>query len=148
MSLRGYVKKGKPANWLSVKGAKPVSVFGKLPKFNFDKLRVCRPIARESKEHAKLRREYNAAVKEWLNEPQNKYCRVGMTVPGVDRVRATQCHHKHGRGWRGELTMVESLWIPVSAQGHAWIDANRAEARKLGLLSPEGQWNELPMPPQ
>ena len=41
---------------------------------------------------------------------------------------------------------IEEMWVakPGKAAAYAWIDANRAEARKLGLFAPEGQWNELP----
>lgn len=102
-----------------------------------------KPIARRSPERRKADRIYNARVKAWLAEPEQMWSAVELALNGK-LVRATQCHHRNGRGWRGELLMEESLWIPVSAEGHAWIDANRESARRLGLLAPLGQWNRKP----
>ncbi len=100
-------------------------------------------------ETAKQDREYNARVKVWLAQPENQTCKVFRLVPefrakNPNAARACQCHHLHGRGWRRELLMVEALWIPVSAEGHAWIDANRTKSIAYGLLAPKGQYNELP----
>lgn len=109
-----------------------------------------------------LRDAYNRRVKEWLQQPENRICaacdwwRRNWTIAsgnyslkdfpplaGVART-ATQCHHKHGRGFRGGLLMVEELWIPVCAACHRWIHDNPDAARKLNLLAPVGQWNRRP----
>ena len=36
---------------------------------------------------------------------------------------ATQCHHFQGR--RGMLLLYEPFWIPVSWEGHRWIEDHR-----------------------
>ncbi len=100
-----------------------------------------------------VRRRYRARVKVWLKS--NRVCvacaenylfrphpeGVAMVIAPA---RATQCHHKHGRGWRGELLMVESLWLPICDTCQTWIHANIEFARALGLYAPKGQWNKLP----
>jgi hypothetical protein len=55
---------------------------------------------------------------------------------------ATQCHHSRGR--RGTLLLEKRYWIPVSAEGHSWIDRNPKQARELGLLCQPGQYNAPP----
>lgn len=92
-----------------------------------------------------LRRAYNARVKVWLAEQGNHLCKCCL-ARRLNFVRAaTQCHHKFGRGWRGELIMVESLWIPVCSVCHpAWIHGNPNAARALGMLAPAGEWNRRP----
>ena len=55
------------------------------------------------------------------------------------RVPATQCHHYQGR--RGMLLLHEPFWIPVSWEGHRWIEDHREQARALGLLCPLGRYN-------
>ena len=54
--------------------------------------------------------------------------------------RATQVHHVYGR--LSKLLFWEPGWRAVNAEGHRWIDANREEARNLGLLAPIGAWND------
>ncbi len=83
-------------------------------------------------------RLYRQRVKEWLRLPENRRCRVYELL--LNRhVPATQCHHFQGR--RGMLLLYEPFWIPVSWEGHRWIDAHRAQARELGLLCPLGRYN-------
>ncbi|HEU4345892.1 MAG TPA: hypothetical protein VFU31_30440 [Candidatus Binatia bacterium] len=101
-----------------------------------------RPVPRVSKATAKAKRAYNARVKVWLRE--NPRCEACPKINPFPARPATQCHHKHGRGWRGELLMVESLWIPVCGTCHEWIGGYKEKAIALDLLAPKGQWNELP----
>ena len=42
--------------------------------------------------------------------------------------------------------MVKEFWLPVSAEGHQWIDANRARARTFGLLADVGDYNPVGRP--
>jgi hypothetical protein len=95
-------------------------------------------IARRTPERVKHERCYRTRVKEWLRFPQNRWCRVYLALLGR-RIPATQCHHYQGR--RGRLLLYERFWIPVSWEGHRWIDEHRAEARALGLLCPLGRYN-------
>lgn len=90
---------------------------------------------------------YRKRVKDWLVGKQCVGCLHAALVFDDDgrRVKmATQCHHKHGRGHRGELLLVEELWLPVCAACHTWIHQHIADARALGLYAPVGQWNERP----
>jgi hypothetical protein len=83
-------------------------------------------------------RLYRARVKEWLQLPQNRWCRVYLLLLNR-RVRATQCHHYQGR--RGMLLLYEPFWIPVSWEGHRWIGEHREAARGFNLLCPLGRYN-------
>src|SRR5215471_4086100 len=74
-------------------------------------------------------RLYRELLVDWLREPQNRWCRVYLLLVGK-RVPATQCHHYQGR--RGVLLLYEPFWIPVSLEGHRWIDEHRERARALG----------------
>ena len=85
---------------------------------------------------------YRARVREWLRQPENRWCRV-YSVLCDRRVPATQCHHYQGR--RGMLLLYEPFWIPVSWDGHLWIDDHRERARELDLLCPLGRFNS-PVP--
>ena len=117
-----------------------------------------KPIRRETPAHAKARAAYNKRVRDWLQEPENNFCKCCKKrfIAGNETsftaairqvtTRAIQCHHKHGHGWRGELLMFEELWIPVCQDCHAWIHSHEEEARGIDMLAPKGEWNKLPEP--
>lgn len=90
-------------------------------------------IRRRSARMTKLNARYNAEVEAWL---PGRRCAVFKDKP------ATQCHHKRGR--LATLLLDKRFWIAVSAAGHAWIDANRSKAMKLGLLAAKGYWHVWP----
>jgi hypothetical protein len=97
-----------------------------------------RSVARRTPERAVQERLYWNQVQEWLRRPENRWCRVYMLL--VDRrMPASQCHHYQGR--RGMLLLYQPFWIPVSWEGHRWIDEHRPAARALGLLCPLGRYN-------
>ena len=83
-------------------------------------------------------RIYQAEVREWIRLPENRWCQVYLRLLGR-RVRAIQCHHYQGR--RGRLLRYQPFWIPVSWEGHRWIDDHRERTRELGLLCPMGKYN-------
>ena len=116
-----YQRKTKPALWLSVKGAKPIR--------KDERVKV-----KKTSDRDRVRRIYNKRSGEWL---------IGKVCARCQGI-GLQVHHKHGRGWSGNLTLVESLWIPVCAECHVWIHRHPSAARKLGLYAPEGEWNEMP----
>jgi hypothetical protein len=86
------------------------------------------------------RRQYIRAKARFL--AANPWCAWGLAQVPPQHLRATELHHRFGRA--GKLLLWEPGFLAVSAQGHAWIDANRDEARKRGLLCPVGQWNKQP----
>ena len=101
-------------------------------------------------------------MRPWLARPENKLCRVWQVSAEyraeyygfhinegieIEQVRtATQCHHRRGRRLtkRGDLLLLVSEWVPVSAGGHNWIERNMAKARELGLLAPVGEYDTWP----
>ena len=87
-----------------------------------------RSLARRTPERAEQERLYRTRVKEWLRLPENRWCRVYLLLLGR-RASASQCHHYQGR--RGMLLLYEPFWIPVSWEGHRWIDDHRERAREL-----------------
>ncbi len=97
-----------------------------------------RALARRTPERAEQERLYRTQVQEWLRLPENRWCRVYLLLLGR-HVPAFQCHHYQGR--RGMLLLYEPFWIPVSWEGHRWIDEHRERARELGLLCPLGRYN-------
>ena len=95
-------------------------------------------VSRRTPERAEQERFYQTQVREWLRRPENRWCRVYLRL--LDRrVPASQCHHYQGR--RGLLLRYEPFWIPVSWEGHRWINEHRERARELGLLCPLGRYN-------
>ena len=53
---------------------------------------------------------------------------------------ATEIHHIRGRA--GLLLFDMRYWRAVCSTCHAWIHAHPEEARNLGLLAQEGEWNK------
>ena len=127
----------KPALWLqlpSYGGVQPETD----PAIELERLRSSRAIKRRTPERAAEERLYNQQVKEWLRLPENKWCQVYLRLTG-EHQRATQCHHYQGR--RGSLLLYREYWIPVSFEGHKWIDDEPEKAEALGLKCPKGFWN-------
>jgi hypothetical protein len=79
-------------------------------------------IARRTPQRAAEEAIYNAEVKVWL---KGKPCAV---YP--DQI-ATQCHHKKGR--IGKLLLDKRYWLPVSNDGHEWINNHPLEAIAKGF---------------
>jgi len=94
--------------------------------------------ARRTPRRAEEARVYSRRVPEWLRLPENRWCEVSLRLL-QRRVPATQCHHYQGR--RGMLLLHEPFWIPVSWEGHRWIEDHREQARALHLLCPLGRYN-------
>lgn len=145
MSLRGYKKKWGPALHMLAFPPKPIAIESRtLNRKPRTRIRAV------SKSKAADKRKYRERVKVWLTEPANVVCKacrpimLAMIMHECGSELATQCHHKHGRGWNGELLLYEPLWIPVCCDCHDWIHRNKTRAREINLLAPKGQWNEKP----
>jgi hypothetical protein len=92
-------------------------------------------IPRATKAMASRNRKFAVLSKEFLND--HPWCAV------FPRERATSTHHSRGRD--GPLLFDERFFVPTSAVGHAWIDANRNEAREFfwhgrPVLAARGDW--------
>lgn len=172
MSIRGYVKRTQPANWTRTpSGARQLAADAdraavRLKARKADRVkrqesglaaRLARrkpksgssyrkaPVKRETASHRAARAAYLKRRVEWLAEPEQTWCLCCLNRNGHLR-RATEVHHKHGRGNQSELLMVEDLWLPVCADCHDWIHRREPEAaRRLRLLAPRGQWNKMPL---
>jgi hypothetical protein len=127
----------KKAPWYRLAESGPPETLNQ-PADELEQYKRLRSVARRTPEQAEEERRYQARVKEWLRLPQNRWCRVYLLLLGR-RVPATQCHHYQGR--RGRLLLYEPFWIPVSWEGHRWIEDHRERARALGLLCPLGCYN-------
>jgi hypothetical protein len=125
------------ALWLQLRQFRPPDTRDGLAE-QLSQYRRQRSIARRTPERAGQERLYFTRVKEWLRLPENRWCRVYLLLLG-QHVPATQCHHFQGK--RGMLLLHEPFWIPVSWEGHRWIDDHREQARGLGLLCPLGMYN-------
>lgn len=62
---------------------------------------------------------------------------------GIGKRNWTESVH-HTRGREGLLLFATQYYKGACLECHSWIDANRDEARKLGLLAQTGEWNHLP----
>ena len=132
MSIRGYVKKSKPAAWTQVEGAKLI----RSPEKREKKIKPRKRLNFQSEIRTAENRAYCARVKIWI---QGKICKVcGAHL--MRTKKATECHHSHGR--RGKLLLYEPFWIPVCRECHNWIHNNPEEARALNLICGKGQWNQ------
>jgi hypothetical protein len=129
----------KKALWIQLKQTKTVGTLEGPAEELLDhkRQRLC-PVSRRTPERAAHERLYCGRVREWLRLPENRWCRVYLLLTG-QKVRATQCHHYQGR--RGMLLLFEPFWVPVSFEGHRWIDEHRQRARELELLCPLGRYN-------
>jgi hypothetical protein len=127
----------KKALWLQLHQSRPPETSERLTH-ELTHYKRSRFVPSRTPERAAQERLYYDRVKEWLRLPENRWCRVYLLLL-EQRVPATQCHHFQGR--RGMLLLYEPFWIPVSWEGHRWIDDHRQQARDLGLLCPLGKYN-------
>jgi len=126
----------KKALWLQLPQFRPTQIDSALDEIS--QYRRLRSLARRTPLRAEEERVYWSRLQEWLRLPENRWCHVYLRLQ-QRRVPATQCHHYQGR--RGMLLLHEPFWIPVSWEGHRWIDDHREQARALGLLCPLGRFN-------
>lgn len=87
---------------------------------------------------------YNGILEFW--NKLHPYCdacqRIYMThrVGNPNLHAQTTNHHKKGRD--GLLLFDVRHFLPCCLWSHRWIDANKDEARSLGLLAAPGEWNK------
>lgn len=113
-------------------------------------VKVRKSIRSKSILKAKKDSQYNRVVSLWKIGRECAGCglrdmKTGLPICGVTARRVhfcTQNHHMRGR--LGPLLMDQRFWIPVCSEAHRWLDANREQARKYGLLCRVGEFNTVP----
>lgn len=91
----------------------------------------------KTRRQARLR-QYQKDAKDFLIS--HPWCAWGSLQKPPQFIRATQVHHVRGRA--GKLLIDQRFWLPMSDAPHKWIHNNIAEARKLGLICPKGEWGK------
>lgn len=143
VALRGYVPKHRKAPWTSAFPEQMATAFSTTE----DTPAQRKAIRSVSKVKAKSDAVYRARVKAWLMEPEHlllcKACAPVSRSLGFSKypIRATQCHHRFGR--RGRLKLWQPGWMPVCAECHDWIHRNVGNAQTLGLIAPDGIWDDF-----
>ena len=168
MSLRGYVRKGRPALWKQAQdeadelsGALDVRLEVRRQEREAKRIAAHRAsrvkamlrqrnkpkaqkrIAPVSKHRAGVVKAYRRRVPKYLSE--NPHCvacaRIKSIIPFTDdrQHKSESVHHKRGR--LGPLLLDERYWLPTCIASHDWIHANISLARSLDLIAQPGQWN-------
>jgi hypothetical protein len=133
VSLKGYVKKGKPALWVTMRKGKVVA-----------EVRPSKPLRRSrvrprSKRMAKLMAYYKSLKAQFLLD--HPLCAVHRRDVGNVH-HADQIHHSRGRV--GTLLLDIRFYKGVCAAGHDLIGEHPDLARGAGLLCVKGDWNKAP----
>lgn len=78
----------------------------------------------------------------WYETVKHLPCPVILKLTGKRVPVGRAPHHIFGKmGW---LLCAIEYFLPVSEEGHAWIEANKDIARREGWLAPKGQWLNPP----
>ena len=85
---------------------------------------------------AKQLREYRRDVALFLDCETRCAC-CGIVVSRANRTN----HHRYGKV--GRLLNWKPGWSMVGIGCHCWITDHPQEARKMGLIGPEGTWNDF-----
>ena len=135
MSLRGYVKKGKPANWTSAFPKQAKSLRPENSKAGGLKWRS-QPKAVADAVYSGI----NALFA--IVHPNCECCAViWPDDPGAHRTHPRDDTH-HVKGKLG-LLYFDVRWFKSSCRkAHIWIGSHIAEARKLKLIADEGDWRK------
>lgn len=159
MSLRGYVKKGKPAPWTTAFPEQAIRDLTAARRLLADakkaakrceamKQSYVKRLRRESKTRSAQNREYRKEAREFVRKLAGMVCPVwaniselrhGMRYGHQITSRITEVHHTRGRV--GRLLLEKKYWLGVSKLGHRWIHEHPEEARKHGWLCEAGKWN-------
>lgn len=87
---------------------------------------------------------YRAIRELWIcAHPHCECCELIHGLKGKPYHKRWTDHVHHVFGRDGILLFDIRKWKAACADCHRWIDANRAEAQKLGLLAKTGDWNKL-----
>ena len=128
MPLPGYIRKTRPAIWLSVRGAVPVAASAKQPKPS----KPSKPqkfVSPRSKLRAKQMAEYVPKMLAFL--ALNRKCQRCGDV-------STCVHHFAGR--RGRQLLVEKDWRASCSSCNIFAKEHPKEARVERWLAPVGEY--------
>lgn len=90
------------------------------------------PLKRMSKNKARETAKYWPLRKKFLEmHPFCEFNGSGVFTVGCIN-HATQIHHEKGQHWK--IMNDTRYWLAVCAAHHAWIENNKKEARKRGLI--------------
>lgn len=122
MSLRGYIRKSKPAPWLQMSNAKAA------------------PPAKPKKRIAPVSSRKRVEVERYRLEARKFIAdaRAGGIRCPLTGEMPVEVHHIRGR--IGKLLRDQRYWVAMSSSGHRWIHDNPKEAMKMGLLAGRGEW--------
>lgn len=96
---------------------------GSIEKNNDWKKRTAKPIPARAKKRVAQEKSYSSGRKLFIE---------AHPICPVTGGQSTQIHHSAKR--EGEWLNLQRYWIAVSHEGHEWIEANKREAEKLGLM--------------
>lgn len=139
MSLRGYKRKTRPANWtLAFPNEKTI---GGLIRKTAAKVR--QRIRRTSTRQRQRLKDYRIARSRFMREhPRCEACaKIAALGHDLDEKPHAASEPHHVRGRAGKLLTDTRYFLAVCRKAHEWIHAHPALARSLGLLAPPGQWN-------
>jgi hypothetical protein len=157
MSLRGYVKKTRPAPWTTTpaEACRRAKAEGerqalKAVRRYFKRKGYKRRIAPVSKSRRSVLAEYRREARLFVAAA----VALGETCPVVDGVpelrdgfkygwpvsnKLVEVHHVRGRS--GALLMDKTWWMAISKQGHRWVHQHPRQAAERGWLAGMGEWN-------
>lgn len=132
--------KTKPAIWTTVRGAKKAQ-----PKLRKRVRPISSARAKQLAEYAKLKRQWLKgkscqAPLVWKHPNGKHLISTSVTKCGNPKV---DLHHSRGRV--KALLCLTEFWIPLCRKCHDWVRDNPKDARWLGLLCKEGDWNKVPI---
>jgi hypothetical protein len=151
MSLRGYVKKTRPAPWTTTpaEACRRAKAEGerqalKAVRRYFKRKGYKRRIAPVSKSRRSVLAEYRREARLFVAAA----VALGETCPVVDGVpdlhgkfsnALNEVHHVRGRA--GAMLLDKAWWLALSKAGHDWVHKHPKHAAERGWLAGMGEWN-------
>jgi hypothetical protein len=151
MSLRGYVRKTRPAPWTTTPSEVRRRVKAETARLAAKRERAkarrngYKRVPPVSKSRRSVLAEYRREARLFVAAA----VALGCTCPIVDGVQAlrerradnrlTEVHHVRGRS--GGLLLDRRWWLAVSAAGHDWVHQHPKQAAERGWIAGPGQWN-------
>lgn len=169
MSLRGYVKKGRPALWKQIQDEAgevtyALNVRTELRRQEREAKRQAENRRRRIEAAQKHRARQQAAPRKRIAPTSDKrrmelvaygkarrlflkahpVCQCCPAIRPASKANPSDDVH-HTRGRQGRLLNYEPAWLAVCRPCHDWIGAHPMQARAMGFIAPLGQWNTPPV---